>query len=315
MDTALLAARVLLAVVFGVAGMAKLRQPAASRATLEDFGVQPRLARIGARLLAPAELVVAVAALFLPTARLGALGAALLLSVFCVGIANALRQGRRPDCGCFGQVRPTPVGPTTLARNAALLGVALFVVIAGPGPAMALWLGAIAVVCAGAVVAGARRTAPSGIEVGQRAPAFDLTEARGGSRVTLASLRVHGQPVVLVFGNSGCTPCRDLFPLLSRWQASLEGHLRIAVVSIGDPQATRLLSEEHGLDDVLLDPGGEAWRAYGMPGNPSAATIAPDGRIEIAPVVGQDAIEEQIRLILRKDHPTRELWNRPIHAA
>jgi thiol-disulfide isomerase/thioredoxin len=131
----------------------------------------------------------------------------------------------------------------------------------------------------------------------------------------MALLCAGGRPVVLVFGNPTCGPCREIFANLRRWQASLAGSLRIAVISFGDADATRSLSDEFGVNDVLLDIDGEAWRAYGMPGNPAAATIAPDGTIVTAPVVGQDAIEELIRLVLRSDDSNAEPWKPTIHAA
>ena len=61
MDVMLLIARVLLAGVFGVAGMAKLADRAGSRQALRDFGVPAGLASPMGILLPLAELAVAVA--------------------------------------------------------------------------------------------------------------------------------------------------------------------------------------------------------------------------------------------------------------
>lgn len=331
MDTAILGARLLLTVVFGIAAVAKLRDPVASRVTFQDFGVDERLSRVGALLLAPAELAVAVAVMIVPSARWGALGAVLLLLMFIAGIANALRQGRRPDCGCFGGLRPTPIGRSTLVRNGALLVVAAFVALAGPGPAVDGWLAARSageLVLAAAVILGAgavfvralRSTVPrsgahvsqpapvpAGPEIGQPAPAFSLDGACGEPR-TLISLCSLGRPVVLVFGDAGCGACLGLFSHLGRWQVALADRVQIAVVGIGDRDATRRICQEYGVADVLVDGDGEVWRAYGMLGTPSAFAVALDGRIASGPALGPDAIEDLIRLTLHRDEPMSDPW-------
>jgi thiol-disulfide isomerase/thioredoxin len=87
---------------------------------------------------------VVVAALLVPaaTAWWGALGALALLLAFVGGIANVMRQGRAPECHCFGQLSSEPVGVSTLVRNCVLAVPALFIVIQGPdnaGPGVADW--------------------------------------------------------------------------------------------------------------------------------------------------------------------------------
>ena len=44
----------------------------------------------------------------------------MLLSLFVIAIAANLLLGRRPDCNCFGQIKSTPIGWTTVVRNAVL---------------------------------------------------------------------------------------------------------------------------------------------------------------------------------------------------
>src|SRR5581483_7077096 len=112
-----------------------------------DFGMPAPLAGPLGLLLPLAELLLAVLLLPLATAWWGALGALALLAVFVAGIAASLARGRRPDCHCFGQLHSAPVGWSTLARNAALAAVAIFVVAAGrddPGLSLTGWLGDLA---------------------------------------------------------------------------------------------------------------------------------------------------------------------------
>src|SRR4051794_30845458 len=144
MDGVLLAARLILAVVFGVAGVAKLLDPAGSRQALVGFGVPDGLARPLAVLLPLAELAVAVGLLGVATAWWAAVLALALLLLFLGGIGLSLARGRAPDCHCFGQLYSKPVGSETLVRNAVLAVIAAGVVAAGPanpGASAFAWLG------------------------------------------------------------------------------------------------------------------------------------------------------------------------------
>src|SRR3989442_5122353 len=127
MDIVLLLARFLLAVVFVVAGLAKLVDRAGSRQALIDFGVPARLVTPLAVLLPLAELAVAGALIPTASAWWGALGALALLLLFVVAIGYNLARGRTPDCHCFGQLQSAPAGWSTLVRNLVLAAVAGFV--------------------------------------------------------------------------------------------------------------------------------------------------------------------------------------------
>src|SRR5438128_1972335 len=117
MDIVLLAARVLLALVFGMAGVAKLADRAGSRQALRDFGLPGWLAGPLSVVLPLVELGVALALLPAVSAWWGALGALGLLVVFVVGISVSLLRGRRPACHCFGQLHSAPVGWPRLAAH------------------------------------------------------------------------------------------------------------------------------------------------------------------------------------------------------
>src|SRR4051812_33235801 len=135
MDDAVLAARLLLAALFVLAGVGKLADLPGFRGTLRGFGVGERPARIGAIALPIAELATAAALLVQPWAMWGAAAALLLLVAFTGAIVNALARGDAPDCGCFGALHSAPVGRWQVARNAALAAPAVFVLAAGAGTA------------------------------------------------------------------------------------------------------------------------------------------------------------------------------------
>ena len=137
----------LLALVFTVAGAAKLVDRQGSRQAIVDFGVPSAIASPLGLVLPLAELAVAVSLLPASTAWWGAVGALALLSVFIVGISINLARGRKPECHCFGQLHSAPVGWKTLARNGLLAGVAAFVLWegygGGAGPSALSWLEAL----------------------------------------------------------------------------------------------------------------------------------------------------------------------------
>jgi peroxiredoxin/uncharacterized membrane protein YphA (DoxX/SURF4 family) len=146
LDAALLIARLVLAALFILAGVAKLSDLKGSRKAITDFGVPSAIAAPLGLLLPLAELTVAAALLPASTAWWGALGALALLSVFVVGITYNLARGRKPDCHCFGQLHSAPAGWKTLARNGVLAAVAGFVLwegYNGVGPSALAWLGAL----------------------------------------------------------------------------------------------------------------------------------------------------------------------------
>jgi peroxiredoxin len=148
MDAALLIARLVLAAVFTLAGVAKLSDLKGSRKAIIEFGLPTVLASPLALLLPLAELAVAAALIPASSAWWGALGGLGLLLLFVVGISINLARGRKPDCHCFGQLHSAPAGWKTLARNGALAAVAGFVLWAGSegggaGPSAISWLGAL----------------------------------------------------------------------------------------------------------------------------------------------------------------------------
>ena len=139
MTLLLMLARLLLAAVFLVAGLAKLADLAGSRQAMRDFGVPAKLADAFGVLLPLAELAIAIALIVPLTAWWGAVGALSLLLIFVAGIGYNLAQGRTPDCHCFGQLHSAPAGWSTLIRNLVLAAVAGLVVGFGrnvPGPGL-----------------------------------------------------------------------------------------------------------------------------------------------------------------------------------
>ncbi len=145
MSAALLIARLVLAAVFAVAGVAKLADLQGSRRAVAAFGVPTGLAGVVGVALPLAELAVAVLLLPEATAWWGALGALLLLLLFCAAIGVSLARGRHAR---LPLLRPAALRArrtvSTLLRNGALAAVAAFVLVAGvddAGPGALEWIG------------------------------------------------------------------------------------------------------------------------------------------------------------------------------
>src|SRR3954453_10465858 len=335
MDAAALAARLLLAGVFLVAGVGKLADLPGFRGTLRGFGfgfgLGGRLARIGPVAPPIAEMAPAAALLVQPLAIWGAGGALVLLAIFTGAIVNALARGDAPDCGCFGALHSAPVGRRQVARNAVLAAPAVFVVVAGPGAAitatgvsaaLALVLG-VATCSLLALPLHLRRerrrlreelttvrriaaAAPPGLAVGALAPSFSVRGANG-DRVSLDDLRSQGQPVALIFCAQGCGPCSALAPELPRWQAALAETLTIGLVGVhtylrfevAAAPTGAMVHEVYERDPELAAEADElnaVLAAYKLTATPSAVLVTPEGTIASATVDGRLAIEALIRL-------------------
>jgi peroxiredoxin len=131
MTVSLLLARLTLAIVFAVAGAAKLADLAGSRRAFEEFGLPRALAHALGTSLPVLEIGVAIALVPVASGWWGAVAVLALLVVFTAGIAGTLITGRRPDCHCFGQLYSAPIGWGTLVRNSVMIAVAAFVVSQG----------------------------------------------------------------------------------------------------------------------------------------------------------------------------------------
>jgi methylamine dehydrogenase accessory protein MauD len=92
-----------------------------------------------------------------------------------------------------------------------------------------------------------RRPGREGLKPGRRAPDFTLPGA-DGREVALRDFA--GREVLLVFTQSGCSPCRKIVPELNRLVKSTGS--QVVVVNNGDPEATRNWSAEVGASFPVL---------------------------------------------------------------
>ena len=123
-------ARLVLAGVLGVAGLLKLPDPAQSVRAVRAYDLLPEgVVQVVGYGLPVLEVAFAVLLLLGLATRLAAVGAAVLMVLFLVGVASTAVRGLTIDCGCFGGgglVAPTETRYTAeLLRDGGLLGLAL----------------------------------------------------------------------------------------------------------------------------------------------------------------------------------------------
>jgi methylamine dehydrogenase accessory protein MauD len=321
-----LIARALLATVFLVAGVGKLRERQEFRRAVAEFGVPDKMAAPIARVLPLGEL--AVAALLVPntTARWGAGAALTLLALFSTGIVVSLARGRKPNCHCFGQLHSSPIGWSTVTRNGILAAVAALLMWRGENvdvsafalgagfaarPSIALAAALIAIVIAaieawllvnlmaqqGRLLIRLEATEKTlglgpgaGLPVGQRAPEFELRRL-SGDRLTLAALRGSGRRVLLFFTNPDCGPCEALLPDVARWQREHRRHVTIAVISHGSIEVNHAKVAKHDVHSILLQKEREVTEAYQVSSTPAAVLVGADGTVASRIAYGAEQIE------------------------
>lgn len=122
--------RLALGLVFVVAAVGKLADRTGTVAAARALGVPARVARPVAGVVLPvAELALAAALGWEPSAVVGATGAMFLLALMTGLVALNLIRGRRPPCHCFGHFDDAPIGAGTIVRNAVLMAIAIVVIV------------------------------------------------------------------------------------------------------------------------------------------------------------------------------------------
>lgn len=102
-----------------------------------------------------------------------------------------------------------------------------------------------------------------------------------GEQVSLEDYR--GQLVLLNFWSAHCPPCRAEMPSMEKLYQQFHDHglamLAVNVDDDGGASAKKLLQQHNYTFPVLLDPDGQARRAYGVQRFPETFIISPEGRV------------------------------------
>jgi hypothetical protein len=174
LDPALLAAlRSALALLWLGAAHHKRKDPARFRAALAGYRLLPAPAVPAAAAgLAALELGLALALLLPAAGAAAALASAALLALYGLAIGAGLLRGRRGiDCGCGA--RPQPLGLHLLARNAALMAIALAAALPASGRALG-WLDAVTIAGGAGALAALYAAVDAALANGARSAALRL---------------------------------------------------------------------------------------------------------------------------------------------
>jgi uncharacterized membrane protein YphA (DoxX/SURF4 family)/peroxiredoxin len=309
-------ARLLLCMVFVLSAWGKFTDRSAARKAVAEFGVPARYVGVVAWALPLLEAALTVGLLPGATAPWAGLAGLLLLGVFTATVARLLSLGRHPACSCFGSASEDPIGGATIARNAALMVVAVVVLWGGvrhpgvPGTlptdhavalavvaiiaAMLVWLiGQVRVLRRQVDRQALSMLGAEGMPTGSVAPEFELADSHGDT-TSLQQLLACGTSVALVFVHPNCDICATLAGELPRWQHRLRDRLTIAVIANGDVTENLAWGRERGLGEIpmLVHQGNEVALRYRVRGTPSAVLVDADGRIAAPVARGPIAIRE-----------------------
>jgi uncharacterized membrane protein YphA (DoxX/SURF4 family) len=119
------ACQVVIGILFAWAALAKLGQLEAFATQVHNFRLVPvALENLVALTLPWIELLAALALILNVRARSGAVVVTALLTVFTVGVLQAMIRGLDFECGCFGTSDGTRVGMFKTLQNLGMLVVA-----------------------------------------------------------------------------------------------------------------------------------------------------------------------------------------------
>ncbi len=341
----LLTLRVVLALVFGVAGIGKLADRAGARQSIREFGMPGAMAGSLATALVAAELVGAAALLTGRWSWWGATIALALLALFIAAIVANLLRGRTPDCHCFGKLHSEPVGWSTVARNLVLASLAVAVLLQGngnTGPGLAEWVAGLtaagALLLALTVGLGALAAFVAVITVqllaqnGRLMRRVDALEGKAGGAssdtpasglalntpapaftaagldevpVPLDALAALGAPVLLVFSDANCAACEALLPDVAMWQRAHGARLTVAIIASGSVDASRAKAAAHGLAHVLVQDQARAVSELFKVRVTPSAVLVKDGVVASATAEGPDAIRDLVFGLTLPDRVSR----------
>ena len=133
-DIAVTAARVVLAAVFLMAGWVKVREGSRFVRTVEQFRLLPKRTVAPFAMTLPWIEILIACALFAGFAiNQAAITVLALMALFVTASVWAVSQGMNVHCDCFGLLYRERIGKTTLVRDALLILLALYILLADNG--------------------------------------------------------------------------------------------------------------------------------------------------------------------------------------
>ena len=137
------------------------------------------------------------------------------------------------------------------------------------------------------------------LQIGGRAPAFELADLRGQT-VSLDQFR--GKIVILDFWATWCGPCRMSMPMLEKLQKENPDDVKLLAINLEEPLdlVRDYVSRQNINTTVLLDSEGKVGRIYGSDSIPMQVLIDKKGIIRDIKVGFSPRMGEQFRTQLEK---------------
>jgi len=103
-----------------------------------------------------------------------------------------------------------------------------------------------------------------------------------------------GKWTILTFISPSCGPCRDLLPLIRRWQEEYQSFVNLVVISKGPEAEIRKRIQAYQPQFLLLEGDTKLSETYQASWTPAAVVINPQGKIASPVRVGNDAIRAMV---------------------
>jgi len=298
-----------LAAVLLTSGVAKLRDPRATRDAFDALRV-PAVVPPGPAAAALPWVEIALAVLLLVSPRGWLVPVTAVVALLVLGytwlVARALGFDEPVTCSCFGSLGRHEVDRTTLGRNVLLLVLSLvaawFALDGGSAAAACAELDAAgwwALVAAGAAAAVAvlvtggapsrTSTAPDGelLDYERQATPYGVLRLADGRTSSLVEL-TSAQARVLVVLNPGCSPCVRTAEKLDGWAARLAP--AVGVIAVYPDESSAAAAPGHARELAASEPELNIRRVFSV-GTPSAVLLGADGFLAGGPVAGEDDVD------------------------
>lgn len=312
-----LAAPLILAIVLGASGIAKLRDSTAARDAFVALRLPWWLVDGPApRLLPWAELALAVGLLVLPGwpgIVIAGFSAALMICYLGL-VARALGFSDPVRCQCFGSWGQRTIGIRTLWRNLLIVGLAalaLWAAIADSHSVVLRWRAAdgpdwawlLITILTGALIwlivsptsPDEPREHPGIGDSRPQTPFAELTDV-GGNQIHLRQL-AYERPHLLLFLSPRCGACVYVVGRIKQWQEDFGEAVAIRIViatgrrTTWEPEEVAELAR-HG--ETLFDSGGSLQILMELYRTPSAVLLGTDNRLMEPPALGPNKIEHLV---------------------
>jgi uncharacterized membrane protein YphA (DoxX/SURF4 family) len=121
------AAQIVAGLIFLAAALPKIADLSGFAGSVHNFHLEAVIPMAATNLLAITipwvELVAGLALVTGVRPRAGAIVYTMLLTVFTIGVAQAMARGLSFDCGCFGRTGSATIGAKKLVENLAMMAV------------------------------------------------------------------------------------------------------------------------------------------------------------------------------------------------